>query len=249
MSGTESGDTTGRGQDDATVADWCRTVLFTVVFYGLSVPVVAIAPASALFGQRSAIAYAHGWARLHRWATRAILGIHVRVEGQVPPTQTLFAAKHQAMFETLELQLLLGGPAMVLKRQLMRIPLWGWAARLYGAIAVDREASAKALRGMVREAEAAKATGRSVIVYPEGTRVAPGQTPPLRSGFAGLYRALSLPTVPIALDTGRLLPRHGARRPGVVTIRLGEPIPPGLPRREIEARVHAEINALEPSRA
>lgn len=229
------------------VANWCRTIAFMIVFYGLSVPVVALAPVSALFGQRVMIGWAHGWARLHRWAARTILGIHVRVEGDVPTTPTLFASKHQAMFETLELQLLLGGPAMVLKRQLMRIPFWGWSARLYGAIAVDREASAKALRGMVREAEAAKAAGRSVIVYPEGTRVSPGATPPLRSGFAGLYRALALPTVPIALDTGRLLPRRGARRPGVVTIRLGAPIPPGLPRREVEARVHAAINALEPS--
>ncbi|WP_286772545.1 1-acyl-sn-glycerol-3-phosphate acyltransferase, partial [Sphingomonas sp. 66-10] len=92
---------------------------------------------------------------------------------------------------------------------------------------------------------AAKASGRSVIVYPEGTRVAPGEQPPLRSGFAGLYKALDLPVVPIATDSGRLLPKKGAKHPGVVTFRIGAPIPAGLPRREAERRVWAEINALE----
>ena len=227
------------------MTNWVRTIAFNIVFYALSVPIVLFAPMASLFGPRSIRAVAHVWAYTHRWAARTFLGITVRVEGERPAGQLLFAAKHQAMFETLELQLLLDGPAMVLKRQLARIPVWGYAAKRYGAIAVDRDASAKALRGMVREAEAAKAAGRSVIVYPEGTRVTPGEQPPLRSGFAGLYRALGLPVVPIALDTGRLLPRHGPRRPGVVTIRFGDTLPPGLPRREVEARVHAAINALE----
>lgn len=226
---------------------WARTIAFRSVFYALSVPIVAAVPVSALFGQRAVIAHAHLWARLHRFLMRHLLGIRTRVEGAVPPGQYLYAAKHQAMYETLELQLILDAPAMVLKRELMRVPVWGWATRRYGSIVVDRDASARALRALMREGAAAKASGRSVIVYPEGTRVKPGEAPPLRSGFAGLYKALDLPVVPIALDSGRVLPRHGAKRAGVVTIRIGEPIPPGLPRREAEARVHAAINALEPA--
>ena len=226
---------------------WLRTILFRTIFYAVSVPIVATVPVSALFGQRAVIAHAHVWARVHRLLMRAILGIETRVEGVVPAGQYLYAAKHQAMYETLELQLILHGPAMVLKRELMRVPVWGWATTRYGSIVVDRDASAKALRALMREGAAAKASGRSVIVYPEGTRVKPGETPPLRSGFAGLYKALDLPVVPIALDSGRLLPKHGAKRPGVVTIRIGDAIPPGLPRREAEARVHAAINALEPA--
>lgn len=225
--------------------DWLRTILFRALFYAASVPIVLVVPISALFGQRAVIANAHAWARTHRFLMRTVLGIRTRVEGRAPGTQVLYAAKHQAMYETLELQLILGGPAMVLKRELMRIPIWGWATTRYGSIVVDREASAGALRKMVREAERARAEGRSVIVYPEGTRVEPGETPPLRAGFAGLYKALALPVVPIALDSGRLLPKHGAKQAGVVTIRIGEAIPPGLPRREAEARVHAAINALE----
>jgi len=227
------------------IGAWARTLAFRLLFYAASVPIVLTVPVSALFGTHAVLAHAHVWARVHRVLMRRVLGITVRIEGAVPPGQHLFAAKHQAMWETLELQLVLGGPAMVLKRELMRIPAWGWAARRYGAIAVDREASGAALRKMVREAAAARAAGRSVVVYPEGTRVAPGERPPLRAGFAGLYKALALPVVPIALDSGRLLPKRGAKRAGVITIRIGEPVPPGLPRREAEARVHAAINALE----
>jgi 1-acyl-sn-glycerol-3-phosphate acyltransferase len=227
--------------------NWLRTLAFRLIFYAGSVPIVLAVPLVALFGQRAMIPHSHGWAWFHRWVARTILGVETRVEGEIPAGQVLFAAKHQAMYETLELQLILGGPAMVLKQELMRIPFWGWATVVYGAIVVDRDASAKALRKLVRDASAAKATGRSVIVYPEGTRVAPGEAPPLRSGFAGLYKTLDLPVVPIALDSGLLMPRHGTKRPGIVTVRIGTPVPPGLPRREAERQVWAAINALEPA--
>lgn len=225
--------------------DALRTLLFRIVFYSISVPIVATVPVSALFGRHAVTRHATAWTRFHRWAAATLLGIRVRVEGERPAGPALYAAKHQAMFETLELQALLDGPAMALKEELARIPMWGWAARRYGALVVDREGSAAALRKMMREANAAKADGRSILIFPEGTRVAPGEQPPLKPGFAGLYRLLALPTVPVALDTGRLLPKRGSKHPGVVTIRFGETIPPGLPRAEIEARVHRAINVLD----
>lgn len=224
--------------------NWVRTVLFRAVFYLLSVPIVATVPISALLGQRAVIAHSDSWSRLHRVLMRWILGIRPRVEGTIPQGQFLYVAKHEAMYETLELQLILGSPAMVLKRELMRIPIWGWATTKYGSLVVDREASAKALKQLMREGRALRESGRSVIVYAEGTRVAPGERPALRSGFAGLYKALDLPVVPIALNSGTLLPKKGPKKPGVVTIRIGEVIPPGLPRKEAEARVHEAINAL-----
>ena len=225
--------------------DWVRTWLFRTVFYAVSVPIVATVPVSALFGRRAVIRHATAWTLFHRWTAATLLGIRVRVEGVRPPGPALYAAKHQAMFETLELQALLDGPAMALKQELARIPVWGWATRRYGALVVDREGSAAALRKMMREANDAKAAGRSILIFPEGTRVPPGEQPPLKPGFAGLYRMLGLPTVPVALDTGRLLPKRGAKHPGVVTIRFGETIPPGLGRAEIERRVHRAINVLD----
>jgi 1-acyl-sn-glycerol-3-phosphate acyltransferase len=224
---------------------WVRTILFRIVFYSLSLPIVATVPVSALFGQQLVIAHSTVWTRFHRWCARVLLGIHIRVEGTRPEGPALYASKHQAMFETLELQALLDGPAMVLKEELADIPLWGWAARRYGALVIDRSASAKALRQMMREGKAAKAAGRSVLIFPEGTRVLPGEQPPLKSGFAGLYRALAMPTVPIACDSGVLWPKKGAKHPGTITFRFGAVIPPGLPREEIDRLVHAAINVLD----
>lgn len=228
------------------MADRLRSIAFAIFFYGLSVPIVLGTPVAALFGTRVLRPYCMGWARFGIWSARYILGIRIAVEGQRAAGPALYPAKHQAMFETMAIAAMLDAPAIVMKRELARIPLWGWAARRYGVIVVDRAANAKALRQMMREAKAALGEGRSVLIFPEGTRVAPGETPPLRSGFAGLYRALGLPVVPVALDSGRLWPRRGPKRPGTVTFRFGAPIAPGLERAEVEAQVHKGINALEP---
>jgi len=222
-----------------------RNILFAFVFYGLSVPIVLSTPLSAAFGRRAMIRHATFWTRFHGWTVRWLLGIRIRVEGERPAGAVLYAAKHQSMWETLDLQNRLDGPAMVLKEELARLPFWGWSARKYGAIVVDREASAQAMRSMLRDATAARAEGRSILIFPEGTRVAPGETPPLKPGFAGLYGALDLPCVPIATDSGLCWPRKGLKRPGVITLRYGEAVPAGLPRREAEALIHRGINALE----
>jgi len=221
-----------------------RNLLFALVFYGGSVVAVLWA---LLVAQRPAAArrLAKRWTRFHYWCAHRLLGIETRVEGAIPAAPALFAAKHQAMFETFELVRLLHEPAVVLKQELVAIPLWGRVVATYGVIPVDRDGSAAALRTILHAARAAVADGRSILIFPEGTRVLPGEQPALRPGFAGVYRAVGLPVIPVALDSGRLWPRKGAKRAGVVTIRFGEPIPPGLPRREIDARVHAAINALE----
>lgn len=223
---------------------WLRNAGFALFFYGLSVPIVFFVPLAGLIGRKALRAYANGWCGLMRWSARAFLGIETRIEGTIPAGPVLFAGKHESLFEAIELTRLLGSPATVMKRELADIPIWGWAARRYGVIVIDRSGSASALRSMMREAREALSEGRSVLIFPEGTRVPPGESPELRAGFAGLYRILGLPVVPIAVKSGHVWPLKGAKRPGVVTFHFGEPIPPGLPRAEAEARVHAAINAL-----
>lgn len=224
-----------------------RSALFALVFYGWTVIAVLLSFPVSLLGTGAIRAWAHGWCRFHRWCAAYILGIRCRVEGAAPAGSVLVAAKHQSMFETTEMILLLREPAVVLKRELADIPLWGWVVRRYGVIPVDRKGGAAALRRMMRAAEAAMAEGRPILIFPEGTRVAVGTRPPLQPGFAGLYRALGLAVAPVALDSGRLWPRNAfVKRPGIVTIRFMPAIPPGLPRREIEGVVHAAINDLEP---
>ena len=223
-----------------------RSALFALLFYPVTVCAVLLALAAIPFGQRPVIRVAVGWARLHRLLAAGILGIRTRVEGALPAGPCLIAAKHQSMYETLEMIRLVHEPVVVLKKELADIPGWGGIARRYGVIAVAREAGAPALREMMRQGKQAIAMHRPVVIFPEGTRVAAGDQPPLASGFAGLYRALNLPVVPVALDSGRLWPRRSfVKTPGIVTFRFGNPIPPGLPRAEIEARVHAAINVLD----
>lgn len=221
-----------------------RNIVFAIVFYGASIPAVMIVPVAGLFGRTALRHYANRWSGLLRWCARKILRIEIRIEGAIPPGPVIFAAKHESLFEAIDLTRTIGTPATVMKRELANIPIWGWAARRYGAIIVDREASAGALRAMMRDAREAKAEGRAILIFPEGTRVNPGESPPLRAGFAGLYRMLGMPVVPVAVNSGHVWPRKGPKHAGEMRYRFGESIPPGLPRDEIEARVHAAINAL-----
>ena len=225
---------------------WARTWLFNAAFFAGSVVIVLLAPVAALFGSRALRWWVVFWTRYHRFCARWIQGVRVVVSGEIASTPALYAGKHQAMFETLEMVALLDAPVIILKKELAAIPVWGWAARRYGMIVVDREGSSAALRQMMRDAEAAGASGRSVVIFPEGTRVAPGETPPLKPGFAGLYRALKMPLVPVAIDSGTAWPRHGPRHPGVIRFAFQPPIAPGLNRREVERLVHGGINVLEP---
>lgn len=222
-----------------------RSLLYAAIFYVATAIWAVSGVVASLFAQRPMFAVVFSWVELNHWLARHVLGIRTRVEGAIPSGPYLIAVKHQSMFETTELLRLSKLPVIVIKRELADIPFFGWLTRRYGVIAVERSSGARALRALVEQGTKAVASGRPVIIYPEGTRVHVGQTPPLKSGFAALYRALGLPVVPVAVDSGRLWGRGLVHQRGTVTFKVGETIPPGLPRREIEARVHAAINALE----
>ena len=129
------------------------------------------------------------------------------------------------------------------KAELLRIPLWGAAARAYGLVPVEREQGARTLRAMLAAAKDRLAEGRPLVIFPEGTRVPHGHRAELRSGFAGLYKLLGLPVVPVAIDSGPCYHRTW-KRPGTIHVKVGDAIPPGLPRDQVETRVHAAINVL-----
>jgi 1-acyl-sn-glycerol-3-phosphate acyltransferase len=221
-----------------------RSILFALLFYpGTLVYVLTVILVSP-FGDRPVQATVHAWSDFHHWLVTHVLGIRMTVDGKVPAGAFLIAFKHEAMVETIEALRFADKPVVVMKRELTTIPLFGWVTRRYGVIGVDREAGASALRNMLAEGKKAIAQGRPVAIFPEGTRVPHGERPPLRPGFAGLYRALGLPVVPVAHDSGRLWGRGLVKRPGTIHFRVGEVIPAGLKRAEVEARVHAAINAL-----
>lgn len=224
---------------------YLRSALYFLIFYPATVLYCIASLIVAAFSERALQTVVRGWANFHHNLVHDLLGIRWEIEGEVPPGPLLIAIKHQAMVETIESLRLADTPVVVMKRQYVDTPLLGWVMKAFGVIGVDREAGASALREMMALGRKAKADGRPVVIFPEGTRVTPGTTPPLRSGFAGLYRALGMPVVPVALDSGRLWTKGLLKRPGTIHIRIGETIPAGLKRDEIEARVHAALNAFE----
>ncbi|MDZ4140269.1 MAG: lysophospholipid acyltransferase family protein [Erythrobacter sp.] len=220
-----------------------RSLAFYVLFYGgsvflVSASVIAIIARKAWL--RPVVAKWGGW---HLWCVKNVLGIEVVIDGEIPDMPVLIAVKHESFFEAIDTPRLFTHPAVFAKQELFSIPGWGYSALTYGLIPVARDKGAKTLREMLAVAKQRVAEGRPLVIFPEGTRVEQGTRPGLQAGFAGLYKLLRLPVVPIAVDSGRAY-HHVVKRPGRITYKVGETIPAGLPRDEVEARVHDAINAL-----
>ena len=219
-----------------------RSILFALLFYLGSAIIVPIGAILGLFWTPAIRGTARLWANWFRLLL-PVLGIRVVIRGTIPQHSVIVAAKHQSAFETIATLYLWDDPAVVLKAELMRIPFWGYLARRQGSIPVERDASTKAMRTMMRAAEAAVAQNRPIIIFPEGSRMPVGEAPPLKPGVAGLYKMLKLPVVPVALDSGKVWPRNAfVKQAGTITLDFGEEIPAGLDRKEAEARIHAAIN-------
>ena len=233
----------------ATLVALVRTVLFQIAFLGGSLLLVPLALILGLVAPKGGgfllFIGPKLWAGWFRLTSRAITGIRIEIEGDIPPGPHLFALKHESALEAILTLWWFEKPAVVMKQELRRIPIWGLASARHGSIFVDRSGSAGMLREMMRQAQAAAASGRPVVIFPEGTRVEVGETPALAAGFAGLYKMLKLPVVPVALDSGSVWPKSFIKYPGTVHLKVAPPIPPGLPRAEVEDRVHAAINALQ----
>jgi 1-acyl-sn-glycerol-3-phosphate acyltransferase len=220
-----------------------RSLAFALAFYVAGTLVVLSAGVCALASRRGARFGGRYWSAFFLWSAAHLAGVRLRLVGQLPKGPVIVALKHQSAFETIATLRIFDWPAVVMKAELMQIPVWGWIARRHGSIPVDRDGSSAAMRLMLRIAERAIAEGREIVIFPEGTRTAVGDAPPLKPGVAGLYRLLKLPVVPATLDSGLFWPRRQfLKRPGTITIRFGAPIPPGLDRRTFEARLHAAIN-------
>jgi 1-acyl-sn-glycerol-3-phosphate acyltransferase len=190
---------------------------------------------AALVWRRAATAAIVAWSHAALWGTQTIAGIKVRLEGQenIPHGAAIVAVKHQAMLDTIVPFVWLPSPILVLKQELLNAPLYGWFARRGGMIPVARDAHAAALKSMLRAARPHAEAGRQIVIFPEGTRKAPGDAPDYKPGVAALYRDLAKPVVPVALNTGLCWPAKGLiRRSGVVTVRFLPAIPPGLARAE-----------------
>ena len=170
-------------------------------------------------------------------------GLRYRIEGRehLPSGAVIVAAKHQSAWDTLIFHLLLEDPVYVLKRELFRVPFIGWYLRKAGNVGIDRSAGFRALKAMTPEVERALAAGSQVVVFPEGTRSAPGASRPYQPGVAVLYSSCDVPVVPVALNSGVFWGRRSFYKyPGEITLAFLPPMPEGLDRR-------AFLRALENS--
>ena len=224
-----------------------RSALF-LLWFALVSAVLSIVFCPVLILPRGACVWlARSWARTTLWGLRVLAGIDMRVEGDVPQGGALVAAKHMSMWDTLALYLVLDDPAIVLKRELLTIPFYGWFLWKATAIAIDRDAGASALRRMTNEAKKVIAAGRPILIFPEGTRKKPGATPDYKPGVAAIYGLLGVACVPVALDSGRYWTSF-RKYSGTITLAFLEAIPPGLKRaafmETLESRIETATNGL-----
>jgi len=222
-----------------------RAILFYLLFYlwtlvyGILVIPFLVAP------RRLCVAIARVWDRGAMALVRDVAGIGFEIRGgsNIPRHPAVIAVKHQSAFETLALPIILDCPALVVKRELFWIPIFGWYLARVGNIGIDRGAGPTALRAIVRRAREELAKGRHVVIFPEGTRVAPGARRDYGPGVAALYSMLDVAVVPVALNSGLFWGRrHLAKRPGTVTIEFLPAIPPGLPRQQFMAELRRAID-------
>ena len=223
-----------------------RSVLFNILFYGFTLLVGVFGLPAFLIGPRAVRTVSRFWSRTLVAMARVVAGIDVDLRGveNLPTGPAIVAAKHQSAWETLYFTELLDAPAAVLKEELVRAPVIGPYMRAMDMIPVDRKAGASALRRMVDKAREAVAVGRPILIFPQGTRVAPGVQAPYHPGTAALYAGLGLPVIPVALNSGLYWSRNSFwKRPGKIVVEFLPAIPPGLDRRAFMARLQETLEA------
>jgi 1-acyl-sn-glycerol-3-phosphate acyltransferase len=229
-----------------------RSALYNLYFWTVTVAMALASLPIRFFAPNAALAYGKVWVRVLLAGLSPLVGIRIAVSGaeHLPKAgPALIASQHQSAFDTIVWLALVPRPAYVLKRELLRVPLFGPMVRPAGQIAIDRGGGAGAVRELLRDATRALAEHRQIIIFPEGTRVAPGRQGHLLPGVAALAAHTGLPVIPVATDSGRLWARRAFRkRPGTIHIAIYPPLPPGLSRVALLARL-AELYAAGPEKA
>ena len=221
-----------------------RSLLFNVLFYVNIIVRMTVALPTILLPRRFLLGVLRRYSRSSLWLLRVTCGVTVEWRGRekIPEGACIVACKHQSFWETFALFEVLRDPTYVLKRELMWLPLFGWLARKARMIPIDRGARVTSLARMTAATRREIADARQIVIFPEGTRQAPGASPRYMPGVAYLYSEIGLPCVPVALNSGLFWPRRSLLRfPGTVLVEVLDPIPPGLDKRVFLARLRSVI--------
>ncbi len=222
---------------------WLRSVLFIGQMYVAMLICAVIWFIPALFSREYAYSAVHAYCRWVRFSARVICGLRSEIRGPVPTGEVIIAAKHQSFFDIIMIISAVPRPRFIMKSILRWAPLLGWYALRIGCIPVDRGKRGKAIKQMVDGVRNSPDPGQ-LIIYPQGTRVAPGKSLPNKVGPAVLYDQLAQPCVPAAANVGVFWPRHGFyRRPGLAVVEFLDPIAPGMEQRPFLARLESEVEA------
>ena len=228
---------------------WLRSVIFVVLLY-LALFLLAVGFAiPALIWKRSSFIWMKLFSQWARFSAKHIVGLHTEVRGTVPTGAVLVASKHQSWLDSIALLSVLDAPRFIMKKELTWIPILGWHGLNNGFIPVDRGKRGQAIAKLMDDVKAGQAKPGQLIIYPQGTRVAPGVKMPYKMGTAALYSQLQQDCIPVATNVGVFWPRRGLyRRPGTAVIEFLPAIKPGLSNaefmRELETRIETASTRL-----
>jgi 1-acyl-sn-glycerol-3-phosphate acyltransferase len=221
-----------------------RSIVFNLAFYLVLFVYLIVALPTLAMPRGVLIALVKNWSRMNFRLLRWICRIDYQLIGaeKIGHGPLLVASKHQSLWETFALMTVFDDPAYVLKRELLWIPFFGWCAWKAEMIPVDRGAGSQALADMTKRAKIEVERNRQLIIFPEGTRRAPGAEPKYKFGVAHLYSEIGVPCLPVALNSGLFWPRRSFRRyPGTITVEILDPIVPGMDKQAFFARVQSDI--------
>ena len=228
---------------------WLRSLVFTIQAYGMmAVMALAFLP-WALVDRRGAFAAVRVWTNWVRWTAGWMIGLKSEIRGEVPQGEVMIAAKHQSFFDIILIANALPRPKFIMKKQLIWAPFVGLYALRIGCVAVDRGKRGAAIKAMVDGVKSGATEPGQLIIFPQGTRVAPGESLPYKVGVGVLYQEMGAPVVPVACNVGVFWPRRRLyRAPGLAVIEFLPAIQPGLPLRdflsEVEQAVETRSDAL-----
>tara|TARA_R110002049_G_scaffold23781_3_gene84484 strand:+ start:93929 stop:94660 length:732 start_codon:yes stop_codon:yes gene_type:complete len=221
---------------------WIRSIIY-IVQVTIAMPVIGLAFAPwAMFSKRGAYAACKTYAAWCMWSARWLIGLRSEVRGAVPQGEVLVAAKHQSFLDIMMIFHALPRAKFIMKREVLWTPVIGQYTKRMQMIAVDRGKRGKAIGKMLDDVNAGRIEPGQIVIYPQGTRVAPGAHKPYKVGTAVLYGQLGQPCVPVATNAGYFWPRRGLfRRPGLAVVEFLDPIEPGLDKAAFMARLESQI--------
>ncbi|MEM7042343.1 MAG: lysophospholipid acyltransferase family protein [Pseudomonadota bacterium] len=227
------------------------SLLFNIAFWLWGVSMALAALPLLLMPREMMVRHAERWERGIQWLLRHLVGLNYRLLGDEHrhDSGVIYAIKHQSAWDTITTHLLIDDPAIALKQELTKIPIFGPCLRHAGMITIDRGHGTRALRSLIDGGRQAIARGSPIVIFPEGTRTPPGERNTYHPGVAALYRQLALPVVPVALNSGLFWGRRSfVKRPGTILVEFLEPIKPGLERKafmaELEQRIETATDRL-----